>query len=365
MSSDDNERDRESDPPPAPPSSAASPRERPLPASVERALAEARAKDKPSGSASNSSRWLALIPVTAALFAFLLMMPRAAAPEDVPLPQIDARALEATHADDRARSASVSTKPLDGDVRAVGTALRALNKGIARGARPEELSNARAILQDAMRTALGTEPQRGIDALRTLRAVELDQFLAEVTRFEATGKTTPELEELAGGFVERMSAAGWIDGNRVILDEPERRVAYKLVWTATVGADRIPALALTLDEQRVLYTLYLRHPHAPEAERQSFETMRRLAKTDVECDKAIAKERILVEQWRAEKIKRLGELDSAYPTGYALGVAYYRAGRYDLSMEQFRTWVERHPDGPLSLRARNHMKAAFASFGPS
>jgi hypothetical protein len=48
-----------------------------------------------------------------------------------------------------------------------------------------------------------------------------------------------------------------------------------------------------------------------------------------------------------------------------MGVAYYRVGRYDTSLEAFRSWIEKHPDGPLSLRARNHMKAAMAAYGPS
>jgi hypothetical protein len=369
---DDNEtesRTSSSSPPgasPAPPASL--PPFVPLPPHVERALAEARAKAAAPGTPPKNaagSRWLALIPVTAAALAFLLMMPREALPEDVPLPQIDAKAVEAIRNDDIARAASTTKTPLGGDIRAVGTALRELNRALAQGDDAETISLARVRLEDASRNAMGGDQARGFDALRTLRAVELEEFLVEVTRFEATGKITTELAELGGGFVDRMSAAGWIEGKQVVLDENERRVAYKLVWAATVGVDRTPGLALSLDEQRVLYTLYLKHPHAPETERQGFVTMRREATTEGECKQAIAKEGVFAEQWRADKIKRLGDIDPTYPTGYALGVAFYRAGRYDLAGEQFRTWVAKHPDGPLALRARNYMKAAFTALGPS
>ena len=93
--------------------------------------------------------------------------------------------------------------------------------------------------------------------------------------------------------------------------------------------------------------------------------MRAGAANDVECQKIVAKETAVVEKWRADKIRRFGDIDPTYPTGYALGVAYYRAGRQDLSVEQFRNWVQMHPDGPYSLRAKNHLKAAFAAYGPS
>ncbi len=136
------------------------------------------------------------------------------------------------------------------------------------------------------------------------------------------------------------------------------------MWNTLVGADRIKELRLTLDENRVLYSFYLTHPHAAEPQRLAYANMRRASATDAECKRVIAQEQIDGELWRVEKIKKLGEIDPTYPTGYALGVAYYRGGRYDLSLDAFRVWLERHPDGPFAIRARNHMKAAVAAFGP-
>ena len=358
MTPDDNESDSERSTTPEPTRS-------PLPPDVERALAKARAAvdkaQQPPAPKGNQSRWLALIPLTAGLLMMLLMMPREAPPEDVPLPQIDQRVLAAIRKDDTERAAAARTTRLAGGALLVGTSLRALNKAHARNASPEEIGVLRITLDVAYR-AVVTEEQ-STESLRTLRALQLETFLAEVERFEATGQPSEELEEIAGGFVARMSAAGWLTGHTVVLDDAQRRAAYKLVWTATIGADRAPGLALSLDEQRVLYTLYLTHPHAAESQRTGYEARRRIAATPEECAKAIAVETLAVEQWRAEKVKRLGELDPTYPTAFALGVAHYRAGRYDLSMEDFRTWIATHPDGPLSLRARNHMKAALAMSG--
>jgi len=344
-----------------------------LPAEVERALAKARADASrrgtsggPSAGGGSSGRWLAFVPVSVAALMFLLMMPRAAPPDDVPIPELDARALLAAERDDAARAALARTERLPDDVLAVGSALRAVGKAQVHTEAPDDVTNAKTTLDHALGLLLsrGDDEAKIHDQLKTLRAVQLDAFLAEVAKYEETGKATTDLEELGGAFVERMTAAGWIEDHRVLLTEHERRAAYKAVWTALVGGTQVPALALTLDEQRALYTLYLARPHAPEAQRAAFVVQRKAATTPEECERAQTAERVATEMWRADKIRRLGEIDPEYPTFYALGVAYYRAGRYDQSVEAFRAWVDRHPDGPWSLRARNHLKAALAAYGP-
>lgn len=357
MASDDNE---------SPPSSPAEPA--PLPPRVERALAEARASAERAGrreppSGTKSARWLALVPVTAGLLMMLLMMPRAAPPEDIPFPRIDRKALDAARSDDLARAAAARQNRLPSEVLLVGTNLRALNKATTRNATDEEMGAARAALDHSVRSMIG-DGEKAVDGLRSLRAVQLETFLAEVDKFEATGVITPELDEVGGGFVDRMHAAGWLEGTKVVLTEAERRAAYKLVWSAQIGAEHMKPLALSLDEQRALYTLYLRRPHAAEAQRASYASLRAAAKDRVDCERAVGQEKAAIEQWRLEKVKRLGELDPAYPTAYALGIAYYRAGRYESSADAFRSWIDKHPDGPLALRARNHLKAALVAYGP-
>lgn len=363
MAFDDTESESDRAPSPSPSSSG------PLPPRVERALAEARASaeragPRPPRSASTSARWLALVPVSVAALTMLLMMPRAVPPEEIPLPVIDAEALDRVRRDDLDRAARARAIRLPSAVLLVGTSLRALNANLVSNAGDEDVSATRTALEHAVRTVM-LDGEEGFDGLRSLRAVQLDTFLAAVEAFESTGVVSEELEAVGGAFLDRMHAAGWLDGNRVVLDDRERRAAYKLVWTAQIGAERMPQLELTLDEQRALYTLYLRRPHAPEAQRVLRASQRASATSDVACQRAVAQERVAIEQWRLEKIKRLGALDPAYPSAYALGVAYYRIGRYDASVESFRSWIDRHPDGALSLRARNHLKAALVAYGPS
>jgi len=346
------------------------PGEEPLPESVVRALAEARASAASAGTrrapepGTRSARWLAAIPLSAAALTMLLLMPRATPPDEIPLPQIDGKALEAVRRDDTARAASARMTRLSGEVLTVGTALRALNKAQVSNASVDDIGLAQTALEHAFEVVVGADRATAADSLRTLRAVQLDGFLAEAERFEATGKSTEELELLSGPFLDHMVLAGWVDHGKIALDEGARRAAYKLVWNTLVGADRLKELRLTLDENRALYTFYLTHPHAAEGQRMAYANMRRLSTTEVDCNRAISQEKIDMEQWRIEKIRRLGEIDPTYPTGYALGVAYYREARYDLSMDAFRQWIAKHPDGPLALRARNHMMAAIAAFGP-
>jgi TolA-binding protein len=76
-----------------------------------------------------------------------------------------------------------------------------------------------------------------------------------------------------------------------------------------------------------------------------------------------AEERREAELWRVDKIRKLALIDPSYPGSYALGIAYYRAGRYDLAADAFTAFISAHPDGPYALRAKNHLKAALAAHG--
>lgn len=352
-------------------------RSKPLPPSVERALARARARstdksvlatifEKLSGGKGRAAdRWLALVPVGLFVTMGALMIPRSAPPVDTPLPEIDERALDAVTHEDAMRVAAAKTTRLPGDVLALGSAIRAFNalQGGAAKATEEDAVAARAAIDDA-RTLLGTR-ETGPSDLLTLRAVQLDAFLGEVGRFEETGVVSPNLEELGGAFIDRMRDAGWVTGsNHVLLTQAQRRAAFKVVWNAVAGVDQLLLFQLTLDEQRALYTLYLAHPHVAEGQRTALEAQRAAAKTEAACDRVDFDERRSLEMWRVEKIKRLGALDPTYPTAFALGGAYYRAGRYDLSIESYRSWLAAHPEGPLALRAQNHLRAAVTAYGP-
>src|SRR5262249_54810325 len=154
--------------------------------------------------------------------------------------------------------------------------------------------------------------------------------------------------------------AGWAVNRRVLLSEGQRRVAFKTVWNSLVGVDKRPAFAITLDEQRDLYSFYFTHPHPADSHRRSLATQRRHAEAPEACVRADAEERRQSAIWLADKIKKLQMIDPAYPATYALGVAYYHGGRYDLSIEAFNAFINAHPDGCYALRAKNHLRAALA-----
>jgi hypothetical protein len=342
-----------------------------LPAKVERALAEAREKAAASSSSSgkppaNSGRWLALVPMSIAFVLLVLMMPRSAPPDEVPLPNIDRRALDAVTKDDVARAERAHASRLRDDVLAVGSAIRAYQRGQAESATVEVQTDAKLRLENALNLLLRSDKDTiaAYDALRSLRAVQLDQFLAAVKDYEATGKPSDDLVELGGSFIERMRAAGWLDGTKLLLDDAQRRAAFKTVWTAVVVGNAPTPLVVAVDEQRVLYSLYITRPHAPEGQRKGFDVRRSSAASAQECARVQLDEAMAAEMWRAEKIRKLGELDPSYPTNYALGVSFFKAGHYDDAAQAFQKWLEAHPDGPWTLRARNHLKAALVATGP-
>ncbi len=336
-------------------------KEKKLPRRVEKALDAARkAVDGDRTRGTRGGRWLALVPVTIGLLLFALVMPRATEPRDIPMPALDGAALRKTMDADRARAARARDKRLPDDILVLGTAIRGLNRAQTHTGADAEMvvAQARIAVDDAKR-ALKKE---SLEDILTLRAVQLDEFLAEVAKFEATGKETPELVDLAGGFIPRMREATWIRGDRVLLEDAQRRAAYKLVWNAVAGVSG-PDFELSVDEERVLYTFYIAHPHVPEARAAAVEAELAQATDPAACAAAHANEHRLVELWRADKIQKLAALDPSYPTDYALGVAYYRAARYEASIDAFRRWIDQHPDGPYTLRARNHLRAALAAYG--
>lgn len=309
-------------------------------------------------SGAKSARALAIIPAAIGIVLLLLQMPRAVAPETLPLPTIDATQLRAAVEKDRARAEKARREQLSFDVRALGTAVRDLFAAQAKAtADAATMYQLRQTTTDKLRAAL----QEGVEGVASLRAVQLEEFLTEVRKFEATGQSTPELDALGGTFVRNMQDAGWTKGNQILLSEDERRVAYKLAWNVAAGADGIGDLQPTLDEMRVLYTLYLTRPHPPEHERIAFASQREAARSMKDCVLVDEREQQAIEAWRAEKVRKLALLDPTYPGELAMGIQFYRSGRFRPAAEAFQEYIRKHPDGPWALRARNHLKAAIAA----
>jgi TolA-binding protein len=352
-----------SSPPPSSPPPSEPPAPAKLPPRVERALAKARAvaqKDR----AQKGGRWLAIFPTLLALALMLLMMPRATEPDSIPLPRVDERALRKTARADDDRARAVSMERLPSDVRNVGTAFRALNTAEAHNADDAELINAQREISVALRDL---NPGTDIDEnLLSLRAFQMQRFLEGVRHWENTGETTEELTALGGNFINRTAEAGWASNQaggprHLLMNDTQRRVAFKTMWNALVGVDRRPAFVLTIDEQKSLYAFYFQYPHPQDSRRVALRVQRRDALTPEACLKANVEERRQAELWRVEKVRKFASIDPSYPATYAMGVGYYKAGRFDLASEAFTTFIGAHPDGPYALRAKNYLKASLTA----
>ena len=288
------------------------------------------------------------------------MMPRASEPDVLPLPTLDLRALDDVSRADDARARSAEAERLPADVLSVGTSLRELSGADVRGLDDAERADTRRRLDAALSEVAGHSGyERELEALR---AIQLRLFLDALSRWEASGGTDEDFMDLGASFVDKMQDAGWLSGRTLLAPEAVRRVMFKTVWNAMLGLDEHPALRLTLDEQRALYIFYLENPRVPETARLGLESLRVAATTREQCERFAWEQRRQQEVWRADKIKRLGAIDPTYPVEFALGVAHYRAGRFDLSAEAFGAFIDHHPSGGLyALRAKNHLKAAIAA----
>jgi hypothetical protein len=298
--------------------------------------------------------WLALIPIGAALALGLLLLPRHAPPDSVPLPIIDAHALARTVAGDHDLAQQARKQPLPGAVRALGSAVREFHSLEASDTSENQLLEARRKASDALAGALS----EGDTAVLGLRAIQLEGFLEEVRRFEATGEQSPELVALAGGFVRAMISEGWCTGHSLAAPESALRTLYKRMWNALLGLEARPGFAPTVDETRALYAFYLSRPHVARGMRAALDAARRGARDERQCAAIAEAARQGVEAWQLDHVKSLAALDPEYPGDYALGIASYRHGDYMASAAAFRRWLEAHPDGPLALRAQTFLRAA-------
>jgi hypothetical protein len=302
-------------------------------------------------------RWLLLLPLGVAAVFGVLLLPWSVVPEGVPLPVPDRTALDGVTAADRAAALRARTEPLSGPVRALGSALRAYHTLEAKHAEDRELGDARTAIDKEIPDAF----RQGDDAVLALRAIELEGFLDEARHFEDTGRSSPELDALAGTFVQSMTNQGWCVGHTLLAGPAVLRVMYKEMWNGFVGVQGRPTFEPSLDEKRVLFAFYLAHPHPPTNARDQVDAMRRGARDAKDCAAADQLEKRSIERWRLERIGRIAAIDPDYPAAYARGVASYGAGAYEASVEAFRTWIQEHPDGPYTLRAQAFLRAAISA----
>ncbi len=297
---------------------------------------------------------LATVPLAATVLVGMLLLPREALPDALPLPIPDPQALKQAFDVDRALAAKARSSPLPGVVRALGSALRDFHTLEFTAAQPAELAKARHDIDKALIDveSVGDEP------LLELRAVQLEGFVAEIERFASSGVESPELAPLAGGFVRSMRAEGWCDGHKLMLTEPELRAIFKEMWSGVLGVQDKASFALTLDETRAFFALRLSRPRLPARVRDAIDLSWLGAKDERTCRAAAQSEHRALESWSLEHIDQIAAVDPMYPAAYARGVARLRGGSAEAAASSFREWLSVHPDGPLALRARSYLRLA-------
>jgi tetratricopeptide (TPR) repeat protein len=261
----------------------------------------------------------------------------------------DPRALTRARAADEALADQAEKEPLDADIRALGSALRAYGAADAAGD-PRGIVKSRKDVATAAAKALAL----GEEQVLRLRAYQLRSFLREVRDWEMTGVVGRDLTELGGGFTGMLERNGWVSGRRVLLDDAALRAAWKRRWNEVTGIEG-PAFQPTLDEHRAFYRFVLAHPIGPPS--ASIGVGERVGERMGERDPEAA--RGPKDQYRLKKIDEIAALDPAYPSDLARGIVLYRLGRFLPAVQAFRRHLEASPDGPFTLRARGYLRAAL------
>lgn len=311
---------------------------------------------------------LALVPLGVFVLFAALLFPRAAPPDELPLPRIDRAQIDALRAQESALVARAESAGLGPDARTLGTELRAYHALQIRKAPRAELEEAKVRVEKARAFTVARE---GLGAVSTLFAVQQDRFLAELAHWERERKSGrpedaehgKERNELGGAYLERLRDGQWASDHDVLADDDERRVLFKMMWGTDIGLDGEGFFALSKDERRVLYGLFLRAPHPPELLQASLRAAVDRAKSKQDCELAEREMKRASAKWRVAKIVALSAFDDEYPKHYALGIAQLEAGDAAAAAEAFRVDLSESPDGPYALRSRNLLKYAMSQLG--
>ncbi len=270
----------------------------------------------------------------------LLVVPRAVPPTDVPEAMVARSELTVL----RAREGELTARArasLPPAVRALGSAVRAVGRAESRhdapavGAAQNAVASARASISTGM-----------LEDLRALRAYQTSAFVAALHAWEETGASSDDLLELGGGLVEVLvSRCEPGPTRRIAMDDDEIAVAFRKRWIKVAGVSEGPlALPLALAEERLLFDVAVRHAGA--LSRHG---------ADARSEQALSAQALL------RRIDTHARIDPDYPSDYARGVVFYRAGQFARAVQAFNRHLERHGDGPLARRAQGHARAAVAA----
>jgi hypothetical protein len=266
--------------------------------------------------------------VALSVLAALLAAPRAAKPDVLPLPIPDRAVLRRVNARTAELAQEAQTSGLSFDVRAVGEAIRNCGAETVEGKGVSE-----AVLGQVRMTVRRAREKKNERGLLGLLALQTRLFIDATHAFEKSGTASTDLRELGGDFIWMAKQNGWLDGRHIVLDDDERAAIFRMRWTELTALRSEAAFSPTLDEYRAYYALYLRPGGTASREggERAFSVVRALEKRD-----------------------------PSYPAAFARGVLLYRAGSFDEAADAFRAHLALHPDGPWTLRAKNHVLLALA-----
>lgn len=274
-----------------------------------------------------------VVAVSIAALGLLLGAPRAVPPVELPVPIPRQRNLELTMAQHLARGAAMARRGPDArverfDQRRVGDAVRAF--GAADVARDQEaLFGAKREIVAAVQ-ALRALPD-GDEQLRELLGYQLSLFLRELGAWRARGVESAELRELAGSITQTITESAWLGPDRrLLLDTHVQAALFQKRFAEITGARDV--VGLNQDQHRALLAFLLVHPP-------------RLGNPAA------------VAAYRARRVEEAAQVDDAFPVELARAMTRHQAGDTTGALEAYRRHFELHPDGPWTLRARNHLKA--------
>lgn len=278
---------------------------------------------------------LALVLLGIAGLSALLVVPRAAEPHEVPVPELDRREQRFQA---RREAALTASAQLPYEVRAVGERVRRYGRATARGD-GEAARGELAALREAVAAVRG---QPEAELLYTLRAAQTSLFLRALTHWETTGTPSEDLDELGGDFIAAARANRWAPCDRLVLDRDERRVVFVVRWARLTGLLEDPQLGPTLNDWRAYYRFLLEHP---------------------ELGRAVPVGPQL-ETLLLGYVEGLEKRDPAYPASLARGVVLFRMGDYAGAARAFDRHLADRPDGPRRAWATNYLLAASQRLRP-
>jgi hypothetical protein len=258
----------------------------------------------------------------------MLVVPRNVPPEYLPPPIIDRR----EQRQDREREAKRAAEARAGlpiELRSVGEAFRRYGRA-AFGDRervPQLAGQLRRLAAEALE-------RHGPARLLELRALQAELLMRAVETRPAV--PPPEAVELAGGLLDAGLRRGWWAPAPAGAEDAELEMLFRLYWGNALGIGAHHPFAPSLNEWRVYYRFMLGRP-LPEAAERDADLMRKL-----------------------EYVAALSQHDREYPAALARGILLYQRGAPAESALELRAHLERFPDGPWTLRARNYLAACGA-----